>query len=676
MKKMKKLLFIFLFVCPVTLFSAEYTPEIIQNIMEQISEDKEEEIDAGMIEDNLAAFSEQPIDLNHTSRQELEKLYFLSAIQIENLLYYLYRFAPMYSIYELKLVEGFDEETIQNLLPFVTLEQEKASNSFNLPYLLKNAKQNVYVKSQTTLEEKEGYSANASKKYLGEPFYLMTRYNFQSKNRLFFGFTAEKDEGEAFWKKQHRGFDFYSAHLQLNDLGIFKTIVLGNYRAAFGLGLVMNNNFSMGKSSYVLNVLPSGSGVNKSSSANESNYFNGAAATIRLGKVDMTYFYSYKKMDASLHENIFTSIKTDGLHRTEDDWKKRKNITQQVMGANITYAQYRFKVGATLAGTKFSHEWQPEPAPYNLHYFRGKEQLSGSIDYFYNWKRMFFAGETAYDFNSASVATLNSLSFSPTSKAAFVAVQRYYSPAYQAIHANTFAENSRINNEQGFYIGTEIHPVKSWKLSAYSDIIYFPWLRNGVDRASEGYDVLFQVDYNPTQDLGMFLRYKNKQKEKNIALDENITNKIGKQDKATLKYVINYRLTRNIRLSNSIETNYIKTCSQQSTTGFYIAQDLSLSCGKTPLKIDFRYAFFDTEAYDNRFYQYEKDVLYNFSIPMLYGKGTRIYANLSYILNEYLSFWFKIAYTNYLDKESIGSNLETIAGSHKTDLRLMLRARF
>ena len=92
--------------------------------------------------------------------------------------------------------------------------------------------------------------------------------------------------------------------------------------------------------------------------------------------------------------------------------------------------------------------------------------------------------------------------------------------------------------------------------------------------------------------------------------------------------------------------------------------------------MSFRYAFFDTEAYDNCFYIYEKDVLYAFSIPMYYGKGNRMYANVNYAVNKQLTLWFKIAYTQYFDRETVGSGLETINGNSKTDVKLMARYKF
>jgi len=648
-----------------------FSSEIIENIIEQIAENREEEdTDFSLLEDLLLQFSENPINLNRTTREELEQLPFLSGNQVENLLYYLYRFAPMLSVYELQFIEGFDRKTIENLLPFITIKQESTQRKYTFPQLMKYGKHQIYTQTRYTLEEKRGYAEN---NYLGEPFYQSLRYNFQSRNKVFFGITAEKDEGEPFWTEKHKGFDFYSAHFQINDLWKFKKIVVGDFRASFGYGLALSNNFSMGKSSYVLNVLPAAKGLTKTSSTNEYNFFRGAGATAKFGKFEITSFYSYRKLDGTLSSSeSFTALKTDGLHRTANDWDKRHNITQQVFGANLTFIHKDLRLGTTFVAAHFDRACQPTPAPYNLYYFRGKEQLAGSVDYRYTWRKIQVFGETAID-DTKSVATLNGLSFNPITRVSFLILQRAYSKSYQAIFANSFSENTNIGNEQGIYLGTEIHPAKYWKLSAYADVFRFPYLKYGVDTPSEGYDALVQADYAPKRNVNMYLRYRYKQKEKNFLLPNDVTNSVEEYDKATIKYVLKYSLNSVIQLQNTVEYNRTENYEQAANNGFLVAQDVSLTLKKPNLKLNFRYAFFDTESYDNRFYAYEKDVLYAFSIPMYYGTGSRFYTNLNYTFNKHFSLWFKFAYTRYHNRESISSGNETITGNHKTDLKLVLR---
>lgn len=659
--------------------------ELLDAIFTQIAENTEqEEIDQTALYEDLLYFSQNPINLNNTNKEQLERLQFLSDIQIENLVYYLYQHGPMMSIYELQLVEGFYMQDIQFLLPFVVVgEGVKKKEQLKLANVLKYGRQEILFRLDRGVETKEGYQflpeeellQNPNNQYLGDPFYTSLKYQFRYRDKIQFGLTAEKDAGEQFWGDKNKGYDFYSGYLQLNDFGKFKTIVAGDYRANFGQGLVMRNEYSFGKSSMVLNVTPRNSGLKKSSSTDEYNFLRGAGTTVSLGKFDITAFYSYRKLDADTAGGEFTSIKKDGLHRTESDLYKEENVTQQVVGGNITFSHANFKVGVTLMNTWFDHTLQPTVRPYNMYYFSGNRQAAASIDYRLRWNRFNFFGETAIEDNGA-MATLNGVLINPVSSVGLVILHRYFSPQYDVLFANAFSETSRINNEEGLYIGAEVRPMKFWKISAYADSYRFPWLNYGVDKPSKGYDLLLQTDYTPNRNTEMYWRFRFEQKEDNTSGNTNTTPLVENFDKSSLRYNLSYRISPELRLKNMIEVNYAKNGSQEATYGFMVSQDISYSFAKIPLSIDLRYEVFDAPDYDNRFYTYEKDILYAFSIPMFYGKGSRYYLNLRYEFNKNLAFWFKIGQTSYLDKSTIGSGLEEIEGNTKTDVRFLLRWKF
>ncbi|HRR62732.1 MAG TPA: helix-hairpin-helix domain-containing protein, partial [Paludibacteraceae bacterium] len=95
--------------------------QTIADIFEQYQQEVEEELDFNNFLEDLLFVAENPIDLNRATREELEKLPFLSDIQIENILYYLYQFGPMQTIYELQLIDGLDMTDIRRMLPFVVV---------------------------------------------------------------------------------------------------------------------------------------------------------------------------------------------------------------------------------------------------------------------------------------------------------------------------------------------------------------------------------------------------------------------------------------------------------------------------------------------------------------------------------------------------------------------------
>lgn len=60
----------------------------------------------------------------------MEQFPFLTDIQIENLLAYVYIHGQMQTIYELQLVEEMDKRTIDLLLPFVCVRAVKAGRGY------------------------------------------------------------------------------------------------------------------------------------------------------------------------------------------------------------------------------------------------------------------------------------------------------------------------------------------------------------------------------------------------------------------------------------------------------------------------------------------------------------------------------------------------------------------
>ena len=83
------------------------------------------------------------------------------------------------------------------------------------------------MRATQVLEKSRGYLLDSSKAknfYPGSPQKILVRYKYIFKNLLQYGVTAEKDAGEQFFKGgQKTGFDFYSAHFFVRNLGIIKS---------------------------------------------------------------------------------------------------------------------------------------------------------------------------------------------------------------------------------------------------------------------------------------------------------------------------------------------------------------------------------------------------------------------------------------------------------------------
>ncbi len=659
------------------------TEQLIADIYEQYTAENETEMDYESFYEDLMDLADEPVNLNRATRERLEKMPFLTENQIENILSYVYRFGPMQSIYELQLIDGLDFTDIRRMLPFVRVgDATDERKKIYWQDLWRYGKHELYFRVDIGAETKEGYrflpqedtipSQSTPSTYLGEPFYHSLKYKYHYKDRILLGFTAEKDAGESFFGKSNIGYDFYSFSLQLNDFSKFKTIVVGDFRANFGQGLVLRPEFGMGKSSYVLNISPRTSGLKKYNSTDEYNFFRGVGATVRFGNSEITAFYSNKMIDGDTLNGSFTSIYRTGLHRTANEFSKKNTVLQQVAGSNITLLFQNFEVGLTAVHTNFNQSLEPQKSVYNFFYFSGKVQTVGGIHYRMRWKKLNFFGETAMNDRGAP-ATLNGIAFTPASTVGLVVLYRYYSPEFDTFFATSFSETSRINNESGVYLGVEIRPFRYWKFSAYADSYKFPWSKFSISSPSDGMDYLFQADYVPKSNLSMFWRLRYEKKLTDFPVASSIMPVIVPVQKGSIRYTLSYTVG-NFSFRTLIESNLFKEFTLNWTYGATACQDFTYQLSNIPIRFNFRMQFFDAQSFENRFYTYEKDVLYAFSIPMVYGIGSRYYVVLDYELNKQLSCWFKLAQTVFADdRETVSSGNETIRGNRKTDIRFLLK---
>ena len=135
-------------------------------------------------EDELEELSHrltQKLNLNTATRQQLEMFPFLSDIQVENLLAYVYVHGDMQTLYELQLVEEMDKATIERLLPFVCVAPSREEEKFpSLRRILKYGKHEATARFDVPFYTRKGYEKN----YLGPSLYHSLRYSFRYGDRL------------------------------------------------------------------------------------------------------------------------------------------------------------------------------------------------------------------------------------------------------------------------------------------------------------------------------------------------------------------------------------------------------------------------------------------------------------------------------------------------------------
>ena len=70
------------------------------------------------------------------------------------------------------------------------------------------------------------------------------------------------------------------------------------------------------------------------------------------------------------------------------------------------------------------------------------------------------------------------------------------------------------------------------------------------------------------------------------------------------------------------------------------------------------------------------DLLYNFSVPAYYYKGSRFYFNARYRFSRAILLEARLARTTFYNRETVGSALEETTDNHRTEVKVQLRVKF
>lgn len=676
---------------PVETKQTEEIHDRIEGIVEELEED--EEVDVTEVLEDLEVFLRNNLNLNRATAYDLRKFFFLNELQIFNLLNHIRLNGPLLSLYELQAIDGFDMETIQMLLPFVTVTTDIRTRQVNFKDVMERGQSNLFVRYQQILEEQRGYApiddsayaANPNSRYLGSPYRLYTRYRFTYYNNISIGLTAQKDPGEEFFQgSQKQGFDFYSAHFYIHNIGKIHTLAIGDYNLRFGQGLNLWSGFGFGKSFDAINIKKNPLGIRPYTSANQTLYMRGIAGTYRHNNFDFTAFFSKKKRDANIitlldtldnEEEVYaTSLLTTGFHRTPRELENKNAIDELIYGGNITYRKRHFSIGATAHRTHFSTDINRRLYLYNQFDFNDNENFNISVDYNYIVRNLNFFGEVARS-QSGGYASLNGLIMSIDPRFSLSVLHRKYDKNYQALYSNAFSEGSRIVNEEGLFLGFMYRPVRAWTFRAYADHFSSNWLRYRVNAPSRGFDYMFQLNYRPSRQMEMYVRYRNRTKPINNTSQEWGIHHTHDTERQNFRYDVRFNASDEFMLKNRAEY-VIYNVGEDSHRGFMVYQDFRYAPQRYPFILTLRYAIFDTDNFDTRIFVYENDVLYAASFPSYYYKGRRFYALVRYRMTRSVDFWVRYAQTYYNDRFVIGTGLEEIQSNTRSEIKAQFRFRF
>ncbi len=732
---------VLLFILSTNIFAQKKSDDLgfdIDELIENIASDTDAGIDFDTYLEKLNDYVQHPINLNKANYYDLDDLGLLTPQEINAILDYREKMGDFIAIYELQAVPDLPLKSIRMIVPFVRAKDLDDSN-LTFKDLLNQGDHQLYVRFQQTLEKAKGYknldtiynfnvqdeegitsnieydtndskpqgyevldtlNADPYSTYLGSPYRLYTRYRYNFGTRLSYGITAEKDPGEEFFRgTQKQGYDFYSAHFYLRDVGPFKHLALGDFEIRMGQGLIVYSSLGFGKGSYVMDVAKQGNPVKPYTSVNESFYFRGAAATLDLGNdIELTAFGSYKPVDGNIILNdtlglidgiiligpsgsgdgdfAVSSRYNSGFHRRASEIDNKGAYRELMTGGILAIKKRRFTIALNGVYGNLNTSITPTARPSNLYAFRGSRYVNGSLDYKYLYRNFHFFGETAIN-EKGGIATVNGVLLGLDPKLSASIVHRYYDPKYYAPAPNQFSEGGSPSNESGLFIGAEFKPLHKWSVRAYMDFYKHPWVKTTAEAPSHGNDYLVHLEYRPSRKLTTYFRYRNEVKKTNLTGAVSLADYLVNQQKSSFRYHIQYSIAKAYTLRSRVEFSWFDGGDDDGLeSGYMVYQDLIYKPLESPLTLSFRYALFDTDSYDTRIYAFENDLLYVYSAPAYSYRGSRFYAMVRYKLFRNTDVWLRLAQTHLDNRKTIGSGNEELEGSNRTEVKAMIRVKF
>lgn len=272
-----------------------------------------------------------PLELNTLHEEELRQLPFLSDYQIYQLLRFRSDQGQLLSLGQLKLVPGWDAATLRLFVPIAVCRYAPPTGSL------------AVLEGRGQLElgyrRREGRPPRVGQ--LGaEDAALLSAY-YQRQERLQLYVAGAKGYGEPWSWRERRGFDSYNVSLRLGREGLLRQLVLGDYRMARGLGLVLGQgNYPLGLRSHRPRL---GRGLRPVQHATEQRFARGLACVLAPARGwELGFGLSQRALDATRQgSSSRLQLSEAGVHRTASEQARRGALEERMLAGWLQYSHGR-----------------------------------------------------------------------------------------------------------------------------------------------------------------------------------------------------------------------------------------------------------------------------------------------------------------------------------------------
>jgi hypothetical protein len=629
------LILFILLLLPFSGFSQETNiSNIITSIAEDLASDDSDPEAVSTFIDRLQELSENPVKINSSGESELSRLFFLSDFQVKALADYSLSTGQIYSINELATIPGFDKETVEMMIPFITLDYKFTPKSDSSRW------RNSLI---SNLSGKPGKNDTSS---LGSQWRILTKYKFTS-GEFSGGITTEKDPGEKLLSGTPPLPDFLSAHLAYNGGGVIRRIIVGDFSARFGQGTNVNTGIRRGISLTSPGYMSARDEIKPYTSTDENKFFRGIAASFSLKNLEMSMFFSKNNSDATIDslsgnsKDYIDNFYLAGIHNTASLVRKKDAISVLAYGMALSYNFNNLKTGFVWSENRLSLPLiisgnEPE----KIHDFSGDRNSLYTFYYNALIRKILLYGELSAN-NTDKFAILQGMSFRPSDRLTIGFLYRSYNTGFTTFYGQG-PGSSKSANENGVLGNFTFEAARHLFISGGYDIHHYPWLKYRCSAPSYGVRQELRLRYLPTEKLTMDASYTYRLSMTDSAETHGVPGQI-KNIARNFKLSARYSFQENLTFGTRFDLSF---SSPSGSRGMMLLQELSYSFKTFPVSFWARYCIFFTGDWDSRIYTYENDLLYSFYIPALYGRGSRSYIMAKWKIGDVAELRIKYGVTS------------------------------
>jgi hypothetical protein len=592
------------------------TDHLIENLVSEPVINNEE----FSVIDYLEDLKKEPININTADLTQLQIIPELDLNYSKLIIEHREKYGHFFSINELYTIKGLPKYIINDIKPFITISNstiENVKTSPASPSLLKFDK--VFFRSRYSVNLIDN-NDTPYENYVGSKFKLYNKLTLQNKIGEA-GIITEKDAGE----KQF--YDFISFHLLLKKISFIQNLVVGDYELKFGQGLVLWGPFGFSKSTDA--VFPTKMRESKIlpyNGTNESRFFRGIATSIGNNNLQLSLFYSNRRLDASRDSNSenISNLVTSGYHRTSSELLTRNILGEVILGCSGSYSYNEsYHLGVLFYRSKYDKPFGSE----SIYAPQGDKFKYFSMSYESNViPTIYISGEIAYDFNS--IATINSFQISFNKNFLFVSSVRCYPSNFISQHGNSFSEQrNKVQNETGFYNGFKLL-TKYGTLNFYYDQFKFPFggYRFPISNAGEE----FMLNYTNTIKDDVNIKIVYKYEDKDYLMDVEDQKSITRRGRNDIRIILSWNQSKEIGYKTSVEYNVIRLRENNIIEeGTLIGNSVLINLIDN-MKITGGVCFFRTDSFYSSVFEYENNIQGLVRGKVLYGEGAKVSFYINY----------------------------------------------